>query len=90
MHVQPPPPPPKLGILESLNHELNNIDFAGNKVFWVVWVLLMITMMFFGIQWKSVSEILHKQSGDIEELLRLTRQLAQTNTEYLDMLSKHK
>lgn len=50
----------------------------------------MITMMFFGIQWKSVSEILHKQSGDIEELLRLTRQLAQTNTEYLDMLSKHK
>lgn len=89
VHVLPPPPPAKLGVLETLNHELNNIDFAGNKVFWVVWVLLMVTMLFFGIQWKSVNETLHKQNMDIEALIRLSRQLSESNAEMMKLLSQH-
>lgn len=90
INVQPPAPPPKLGLIESFNHELNNIDFAGNKVFWVVWVLLMITMLFFGIQWKSVHESLQRQNLDLLELSRLNKQLIDSNAEILSMLSKQK
>jgi hypothetical protein len=90
VHVQPPAPPPQLGLLQTINHELNNIDFAGNKVFWVVWVLLMVTMLFFGVQWKSVSERLHQQSLDMGEALRMTRQLAESNAEILKLLSLSK
>lgn len=87
--VLPPSPQPQLGFLETLNHELNHVDFAGNKVFWIVWGLLMVSILFFGFQWKTVNEKLQKQNMDIEEALRLTKQALEQNTEILLLLAKH-
>jgi hypothetical protein len=68
-HVQPPAPPAPQSLLTVLNHELNNIDFAGNKVFWVAWLLMMLTMLFFGFQWKSLNEQLTKNNVEVLQLL---------------------
>ena len=68
--VQPPAPPAPQSLLTVLNHELNNIDFAGNKVFWVAWLLMMLTMLFFGFLWKSLNEQLQKNNVEVVRLLQ--------------------
>jgi hypothetical protein len=69
--------------LEALEHEL-----VMNKLFWIVWSMVMLAIIFFGFQWKSLNARLQTHDNEMEKIIALTNQIIETNLQLLKQIGE--
>jgi hypothetical protein len=89
LHIQPPEAilhPTSL--MDQIRHEFSCIDFVDYKVFWIAWGALMLSLLFFGMQWKSVSDQIYYNNIEIQKALDLCQKVTEENSRLVALLEK--
>jgi hypothetical protein len=89
LHVKPPEIPPlPTSLLDQIRHELSCINFVDYIVFWVAWGALMLSLLFFGMQWKSVSDQIYYSNIEIQKALDLCQKVTEENSRLVALLEQ--
>ena len=60
-----------------------------NKMFWIVWSMVMLAILFFGFQWKAFNARLQTHDNEMEKIIALSKQIIENNLKLLQQFEEN-